>query len=100
MDMVEHNVPQKITDGDWQELETVITREHDKFKQEIYRLCHPNPVEFKVCLLLKARVEPVKIAAMIMRAKNSVSSIRSRLYQKAFGCKGSAKDWDEVMYSL
>lgn len=100
MDMVEHNVPQKITDGDWQELETVITREHDKFKQEIYRLCHPNPVEFKVCLLLKARVEPVKIAAMIMRAKNSVSSIRSRLYQKAFGCKGRAKDWDEVIYSL
>lgn len=100
MDFVEHNMPQKISDGDWQELETVITREHDKFKQEINRLCHPNPIEYRVCLLLKARVEPVKIAVMIMRAKNSVSSIRSRLYQKAFGCKGSAKDWDEVIYSL
>jgi len=45
-------------------------------------------------------VEPVKIAVIIMRAKNSVSSIRSRLYQKAFGCKGSAKDWDMVIKSL
>ena len=100
MDLAEHNMPQKFSDDDWQELEAVITRENDKFKQEIYRLCHPNPVEFKACLLLKARVEPVKIAVMIMRANNSVSSIRSRLYQKAFGCKGSAKDWDEVIYSL
>ena len=100
MDLAEHNMPQKISDDDWQELEAVITRECDKFKQEINRLCHPNPIEYRVCLLLKARVEPVKIAVMIMRAKNSVSSIRSRLYQKAFGSKGSAKDWDEVIYSL
>lgn len=100
MDLAEHNMPQKISDDDWQELEAVITQECDKFKQEINRLCHPNPIEYRVCLLLKARVEPVKIAVMIMRAKNSVSSIRSRLYQKAFGSKGSAKDWDEVIYSL
>ena len=100
MDMAEQNMPQKISDDDWHELEIVINREHNNFKQRIDSLCRPNPVEYRVCLLLKAQVEPVKIALIIMRAKNSVSSIRSRLYQKAFGRKGSAKDWDEVIYSL
>ena len=100
MDLVEHDMPQKITDDDWDELKNVINREYENFNQKIDSLCHPNSTDLKVCLLLKAQVEPLKIAMMVMRAKNSVSSIRSRLYQKAFGCKGSAKDWDEVINSL
>ena len=100
MKQAEHDTPQKISKENWEELENVIKQEYKDFKSNLNNLCNPTLTEYRVCLLLKAHVEPVKIAVIIMRAKNSVSSIRSRLYQKAFGCKGSAKDWDEVIYSL
>lgn len=100
MEQAEHDTPQKISKENWQELENVIKQEYKDFKSNLNNLCNPTLTEYRVCLLLKAHVEPVKIAVIIMRAKNSVSSIRSRLYKKAFGCKGSAKDWDEVIYSL
>lgn len=100
MDLAENNLPQKISANDWNELRTVINQEYNDFTQKLNQLCSPTETEERVCLLLKAHVEPVKIALIIMHAKNSVSSIRSRLYKKAFGQKGSAKDWDEVIYSL
>ncbi len=100
MNLAENNLPQKISANDWDELRTVINHEYSGFTQKLNQLCSLTEIEERVCLLLKAHVEPVKIAVIIMHAKNSVSSIRSRLYKKAFGRKGSAKDWDEVIYSL
>ena len=41
----------------------------------------------------------VKKALIIMR-DNNISNIHSRLYQKAFGKKGHAKDWDVVIKAL
>jgi hypothetical protein len=51
-------------------------------------------------MLLKAGFEPVRIATLTLRSKAAISTVRSRLYEKTFGKKASAKDWDEVIRTL
>ncbi len=87
-------------DEDWQELSKAVNQVYEGFSTRLMRLCHPTPHEFHVCLLLKSGFEPVRIAALTLRSKAAISTVRSRLYEKTFGKKGSAKDWDEVIRTL
>lgn len=84
------------SDEDWQKLSETVNQTYEGFSTRLMRLCHPSPHEYHVCLLLKAGFEPVRIATLTFRSKSAVSTVRSRLYEKTFGKKGSAKDWDEV----
>lgn len=88
------------SDNDWQLLTEAINQVYKGFSTKLMRLCHPTPHEFHVCLLLKAGFEPVRIAALTFRSKAAISTVRSRLYEKTFGKKGSAKDWDDVIRTL
>ena len=88
------------TDEDWQELSEAINQTYEGFSTKLMRLSHPTPHEYHVCLLLKAGFEPVRIAMLTLRSKAAISTVRSRLYEKTFGKKGSAKDWDEVIRTL
>lgn len=93
--------PQTISDDDWQELATVINQECDGFTQRLYGLCGKmSELEYRVCLLIKADTDLNKVAEILIKAQPTISTTRSRLYQKAFGKKGSAKDWDAVVNSL
>ena len=93
--------PQTITDDDWQELATIINQEHDGFTQILYELCGKmSELEYRVCLLIKADTDLNKMAEILIKAQPTISTTRSRLYQKAFGKKGGAKDWDAVIKSL
>ena len=88
------------TDDDWQSLIDAIAQAYPKFSSRLFSLCSLSSHEYHVCLLLKAGFEPVRIASLTLRSKAAVSTVRSRLYEKAFGKKGSAKDWDEVIRTL
>lgn len=88
------------TDEDWQELSEAVNQTYEGFSTKLMRLSHPTPHEYHVCLLLKAGFEPVRIATLTLRSKAAISTVRSRLYEKTFGKKGSAKDWDEVIRTL
>ena len=88
------------TDDDWQRLTEAVNQTYENFSTKLMRLCHPTPHEFHVCLMLKVGFEPVRIAALTLRSKAAISTVRSRLYEKTFGKKGSAKDWDEVIRTL
>ena len=93
--------PQTISDDDWQELATVINQECDGFTQRLYGLCGKmSELEYRVCLLIKADTDLNKVAEILIKAQPTISTTRSRLYQKAFGKKGSAKDWDAVIKAL
>lgn len=93
--------PQTITDDDWQELATVINQECEGFTQRLYELCGKmSELEYHVCLLIKADTDLNKVAEILIKAQPTISTTRSRLYQKAFGRKGSAKDWDAVVKAL
>lgn len=93
--------PQNITDEDWQELSSIINQEYNGFTQRLYELCGKmSELEYHVCLLIKADTDLNKVAEILIKAQPTISTTRSRLYQKAFGKKGSAKDWDTVIKAL
>ena len=93
--------PQTITDEDWQELSSIINQEYKGFTQRLFELCGKmSELEYRVCLLIKADTDLNKVAEILIKAQPTISTTRSRLYQKAFGKKGSAKDWDAVIKAL
>lgn len=93
--------PQAITDEDWQELSSIINQECKGFTRRLNELCGKlSEIEYRVCLLIKADTDLNKMAEILIKAQPTISTTRSRLYQKAFGKKGSAKDWDAVVKSL
>ena len=87
-------------DEEWQALTDAISQAYPQFTPRLLSLCRMSTHEYHVCILLKAGFEPVRIASLTLRSKAAVSTVRSRLYEKAFGKKGSAKDWDEVIRTL
>ena len=87
-------------DEEWQALTDAINQAYPQFTPRLLSLCKLTSHEYHVCLLLKAGFEPIRIANLTLRSKAAVSTVRSRLYEKAFGKKGSAKDWDEVIRTL
>lgn len=92
--------PNHPADEDWQMLADAVNQAYPQFSSRLFSLCSLSSHEYHVCLLLKAGFEPVRIATLTLRSKAAVSTVRSRLYEKAFGKKGSAKDWDEVILTL
>ena len=88
------------TDEDWQSLTDTINEAYPQFTSRLFSLCRMSSHEHHVCLLLKAGFDPVCIATLTLRSKAAISVVRSRLYEKAFGKKGSSKDWDEVILTL
>ncbi len=89
-----------LTDEDWQALTEAVGKAYPKFSSRLFSLCNVSTHEYHVCLLLKAGIEPARIGVLTLRSKAAISTVRSRLYEKAFGKKGSAKDWDEVILTL
>ena len=98
--MVMMEEPNHPADEDWQALADAVNQAYPQFSSRLFALCSLSSHEYHVCLLLKAGFEPVRIATLTLRSKAAVSTVRSRLYEKAFGKKGSAKDWDEVILTL
>lgn len=84
----------------WREIERQVRRLHPTFRNHLYSLYAFSETEYRVCLLLKLQFSPTEIATAICKDKSSVSAIRSRLYAKVFGTKGSTKAWDEFIAQI
>lgn len=97
---------QRIVDGDtldadaWKEMENALNRVYPNFTNRLKELINMSDVEYKVCLLVKLRIAPKDIAAVLYKDRSSISTIRSRLYQKVFHKKGGSADWDDFIGSL
>lgn len=81
-------------------LEKCIETISPDFYSKIHSLHKVSPLEYNVCLLIKARFSPTEISALLCKSKSGISSIRSRLFQKVFDKKGGPTDWDEFILSL
>ena len=83
---------QKVTDMHWKELQIAIDSAYPHFTKRV-KLLYPGitDIECKTCWLTKISVPPTSIAWLTHRSCSAVSNIRSRLYQKLKGTKGSAK---------
>ena len=89
-----------LSPDDWAEIERQVRRLHPTFRGRLYSLYAFSETEYRVCLLLKLQFSPTEIATAICKDKSSVSAIRSRLYAKVFGTKGSTKAWDEFIAQI
>lgn len=88
------------SDEDWQQLSSIVNHVYSGFTKKLYSLYNMSEQDYRVCLLIKVRIQPKDIATLTAHSKESVASTRSRLYQKIFGQKGSTHDWDEFILSI
>ncbi len=89
-----------LAENDWMTIEAFIRKNHPDFITKLCEAYSCNILEFRVSMLIKLNIPPATIARFIGRSKESVSSIRRRLYEKAFAEKGTAKKWDAFIHTL
>ena len=89
-----------MNDEIWKELEEVVEQAYSGFLKRIEDHCPLNWQERNLCLLLKAGFTPSNIAILTAHSKQSISSTRSRLYERTFIEKGTPSQWDEFILSI
>ncbi|MBR1941499.1 MAG: tetratricopeptide repeat protein [Bacteroidaceae bacterium] len=82
------------------EIETLLNNYYPHFIDTIRNVININKTEYTISLLLKMKLKPKHICALICRDSSSVANIRRRLYVKVFSKDGSPKDWDDYISSL
>jgi len=91
---------ENLSQAEWDELEQRINPVYPGFTNKLFNLCPMSLIEYHVCLLIKLNVTPTEMANVLNKTTSSISTIRSRLYQKVFQQKGSSRQWDEFILSL
>ena len=91
---------QRLKDDEWLEIESHIRKVYPGFISQLRGLHTMSELEYQVCLLIKLRIAPKDIAAVLVRDMSTISTVRSRLYGKVFGRKGGAKEWDDFIRSI
>ena len=89
-----------MTDEDWHILEDTFAKIHPTFLSRLQTFHKFSSHEMHICLLLRLGLQPAALAQLTAHSKQSVSSTRSRLFEKAFGQKGTPAQWDEFILSL
>lgn len=84
----------------WEDMDRRLKGIYPGFSSKLRSLRKLSETEYHVCLLIKLRIAPNEMAVLLNRSQSAISTIRSRLYQKVFGQKGGAKDWDAFILSL
>lgn len=91
---------QRLKEEDWQSIEQQIKKVYPGFSSQLRNLHTMSELEYQVCLLIKLRIAPSDIATILARDASTISTVRSRLYQKVFGKKGGTKEWDDFLLSM
>ena len=87
----------KIGTEDWDALTEIIDNTYSRFTARLYTL-HPfNEKEIRTCLLIKIGLKPSQIAPLIPCAKQTLTSIRKKMYEKAHNQPGSPELWDDFI---
>ena len=94
------NEGRSLSESDWTELAEAVDNVYNGFSEKLYSLYNMSDQDYRVSLLIKARIQPKDIATLTAHSKESIASTRSRLYQKVFGKKGSTRDWDDFILSI
>ena len=88
------------TQKEWQEFMLLFAESNQRFTQEVCGLGDFSETEQRVIALIRLGFRPRQIAAMLCRTEQAVSNMRSRLYIKTFGEKGTPAKWDQFIKSL
>lgn len=92
---------ENLSETEWDELDNVVNSVYENYTEKLHNIYNRmSSFEYRVCLLIKINISPVNISHLTNHSKESISSVRRRLYYKAFNRKGSPADWDEIINSL
>ena len=89
-----------LSDDEWQQLHQTVNAVYPNFREKLTSLTPMNNFEYQVCLLLKIGVKPSEIASLTTHSRESVTSSRRRLYEKAMKKSGKPSDWDALVIIL
>ena len=89
-----------LSDDEWQQLHQTVNAIYPNFREKLTSLTPMNNFEYQVCLLLKIGVKPSDIASLTTHSRESVTSSRRRLYEKAMKKSGKPSDWDILVTIL
>ena len=87
----------ELSEADWQVLQHTIDETFNHFTARLYALSPLNERELRICLLVKAEIQPTGIAQLTGRVKSTITSARKNLFEKLCGKKGSAEDFDRFI---
>lgn len=85
---------------EWQQVEERLKTLYPGFTTQLRSLHPMSELEYQTCLLIKLRIAPKDIANVLSRDVSTISTVRSRLYKKVFGRKGSTKEWDDLILAM
>lgn len=91
---------QRLREQDWADVEQRLKTVYPGFTSQLRGLYPMSELEYQTCLLIKLRIAPKDIAAVLARDVSTISTVRSRLYKKVFGRKGGTKEWDDFILSI
>ena len=91
---------QILKTDEWQEIENQLRKVYPGFTSQLRSLYDMSELQYQVCLLIKLRITPKDIAAVLARDMSTISTVRSRLFKKVFGREGGAREWDEFIHSI
>jgi len=94
------NAKKRLTDDEWEQLRITINDIYKGFDDKLSELCKMSTLDYRVCLLLKIKIPLTNIAELMNKTNVGISSIRTKLYQRAFGEKKGTKAWDDIIASL
>lgn len=81
----------------WSLLENTINSTYQGFTDKLFRISRISPHELRICFLIKINILPKDMARLTNRSRESITSVRRRLYEKFFGKKGTPQQWDEFI---
>ncbi len=90
----------RMTDEEWNMLKAAVNISYPGFDEKLSDLCKMSLPDYRICLLLKTGIQLKDIAKLASLSPSGVTSVRSKLYQRAFGEKKSAEEWDKIILSL
>lgn len=91
----------KITEKEWQELQTTIDDTYPNFSKTLYSLCPQlSLMDLHICYAIKISLSVTDIANLVNRSKSAITASRIRLYKKLHGEEGSAEMFDRFIADL
>ena len=101
-DMINEKVSGKktLTPKDWTSIEQIIDNMYPHYKSRLYSFCNLSARDYHVCMLIKLGFANSDIATIMSRSASAISLLRLNMYERFFGKRGSAKDFDRFIKNM
>ncbi len=91
----------KISDEDWDAISRAVNEAFPQFDDMLNKFQYKlSKNEYRMTLLLKMQFPIAFIADLLHRAANTVSTMRKRVYERAFLREGDSMAWDDFVARL